>query len=126
MKKLIMTLDEYKDIKKRKIKVLANEKDTQKAILDYLNTIGAVAIKIYNGGIFNPKNQRYFFPYQNQYGVSDIIACYKGKFIAIEVKSPGRKPTEFQLEFLERVKKSGGVAIWTDNIDDAINTLSSI
>ena len=116
----------HKDIKKRKMKVLANEKDTQKAILDYLNTIGAVAIKIYNGGIFNPKNQRYFFPYQNQYGVSDIIACYKGKFIAIEVKSPGRKPTDFQLEFLQRVKNCGGIGIWTDNIDEVINVLSSI
>ena len=115
-----------KDTKKRKIRVLANEKETQKTILDYLNTIGALAIKIYNGGIFNPKNHKYFFPYQNQYGVSDIIACYKGKFIAIEVKSPGRKPTEFQLEFLEKVKKSGGIAIWTDNIDDVINVLNSI
>jgi len=43
-------------------------------------------------------------------GVSDFIACYKGKFLAIEVKVKPRKPTKLQLNFLEEVLRFGGSA----------------
>lgn len=111
--------------KNQKKAFLPNEKETQKAILEYLKTIGALPIKIYNGGIYDPVSQKYFFPYQTQRGVSDIIACYKGKFIAIEVKSPSKKPTPYQLQFLKEVEKAGGIGIWSDNVDKIINLFSN-
>jgi penicillin-binding protein-related factor A (putative recombinase) len=102
------------------------EKETQKAILEFLKTIGALPIKIYNGGIYDPKYQKYFFPYQTQKGVSDIIVCYKGRFVAIEVKSPSRKPTPDQIQFLKEVEKAGGLGFWTDDIDDVINFFNNL
>lgn len=111
--------------KNQKRAFLPNEKETQKAILEYLKTIGALPIKIYNGGIYDPSSQKYFFPYQTQRGVSDIIVCYKGKFIAIEVKSPLKKPTPYQIQFLHEVERAGGIGIWTDNIDKIIDFFSN-
>ena len=53
-------------------------------------------------------------------GVSDIIALYKGRFIAIECKADEKKlPTELQKRFLQRVIEWGGLGlvIHDKNID---------
>ena len=45
-------------------------------------------------------------------GVSDIIALYKGRFIAIECKADEKKlPTELQKRFLQRVIEWGGLGL---------------
>lgn len=45
-------------------------------------------------------------------GVSDIIALYKGRFIAIECKADEKKlPTELQKRFLQRVIDWGGIGL---------------
>lgn len=98
----------------------ANEKETQSTILEYLTRIGAVVVKFNNVGIYIKKTGKYIPP--RDLGVSDILACYKGLFFAIEVKSTGKKPTDNQLNFLQRVRDAGGIAFWTDNIDEVTKT----
>jgi len=46
----------------------------------------------------------------NKNGVPDIIACIRGKFIAIEVKRVGCKPTELQLYNKREIERAGGLA----------------
>ena len=60
---------------------------------------------------------------QNVPGVSDILGIYQGKFLAIEVKKPGQKPTERQESFLNQVRESGGIAIVATCCDDVITAL---
>ena len=44
-------------------------------------------------------------------GSSDIIGIMPdGRFLAIEVKKPGKKPTPEQLNFIEAIRRHGGVA----------------
>lgn len=43
-------------------------------------------------------------------GSSDLIGIYKGRFVAIEVKRPTKKPTEEQNRFIEIIRKNGGIA----------------
>ena len=52
-------------------------------------------------------------------GVPDIIACYKGKFIGIECKANGNKPTALQQKHLRDISISGGISLVIDetNID---------
>jgi hypothetical protein len=58
-------------------------------------------------------------------GVSDLIACSpSGAFIAVEVKKPGGKPTEEQLDFIDEINKRGGVALVADNLGDVIQALN--
>jgi len=48
-------------------------------------------------------------------GIPDIVGLYKGRFIAIEVKRPGKKPTALQYRILKIINRCGGIALWTDN-----------
>ena len=41
-------------------------------------------------------------------GVPDIIGCYKGKFVGMECKAPGKLPTALQLKFKEKIEASSG------------------
>lgn len=43
-------------------------------------------------------------------GVPDLIVCYKGLFIGIELKVPNGKPSELQLYNLREIEKSGGIS----------------
>ncbi len=98
-----------------KYKLKVSEKDLQKTIIDYLLLKKAVVVKVNNGGVFDFKRQ--VWRKQREKGISDILACYKGYFLAIEVKSTGAKPSPDQEDFLQRVIKAGGHAIWTDNFE---------
>jgi len=46
----------------------------------------------------------------NEAGVSDIIACAGGRYIAIELKVKKNKTTPLQKNFLDEIHKAGGIA----------------
>jgi hypothetical protein len=48
----------------------------------------------------------------------DYICCYKGRFIVIEAKKPGSKPTAQQIQLLVDVYNAGGIAIVADCVED--------
>ena len=58
-----------------------------------------------------------FFPATGGFGrsgIPDIVCCYKGKFIGIECKARGNKPTALQQSNLEEIVNNGGIAIVID------------
>lgn len=60
-------------------------------------------------------------------GTSDILACSrKGRYIAIEVKVPGKEPTTEQYDYLEQVKWNNGVGIWATSAEDAEQQLKEL
>ncbi len=63
-------------------------------------------------------------PFQEK-GLSDIIGCLDGLFIAIEVKMPGResKVTDMQRRFLSQVTENGGLALISSDIDATIEII---
>ena len=56
-------------------------------------------------------------------GVSDIIGCYKGRMIAIELKSSKGILSLAQAEFLRRINEAGGLAFCARTIDEVIEKL---
>jgi len=59
----------------------------------------------------------YFYASTGGYGASgvpDIIACYKGKFIGIECKANGNKPTALQQKHLRDISIQGGISLLID------------
>lgn len=48
-------------------------------------------------------------PYQEA-GITDLICCYKGLFIAIEVKQPGEFSEPIQAHFQKTIRDAGGYA----------------
>lgn len=64
----------------------------------------------------------YFFPATHGYGrsgVPDIIACYKGQFIAIECKAGKNKPTALQEREMKCIGDAGGVVCVVDETNVA-------
>lgn len=59
----------------------------------------------------------HFMPATGGYGASgvpDIVVCYKGKFIGIECKANGNKPTKLQLKHLNNITLAGGMSLVID------------
>lgn len=75
----------------------------------------------------------YFYPVTGGFGASgvpDIIACYNGKFVGIEVKADLKKrgPTALQMKNLAQISKCGGVALVVDkdNIESVRAVLETL
>lgn len=62
-------------------------------------------------------------PMSQPRGVSDILGIYNGQMLAIEVKKPGGKLSEYQEQFIKTVNKNGGIAFMATSIDDVIEKL---
>lgn len=74
---------------------------------------------------------QYFMPVQNGMGVvgvSDIIGCWAGWYIAIETKAPGKKGsvTPNQANFLKTVQNHGGLALVIDDAEELRRILTDI
>lgn len=58
-------------------------------------------------------------------GVSDLILLHDSKFFALELKAGDNKPTDAQLEFIQRVNAAGGFAAWCTGLDAALRILEA-
>jgi hypothetical protein len=63
-------------------------------------------------------------PFQ-QAGIPDIIGCYKGRFVAIEVKVPGKEGTmsAIQRAIFSRIRLAGGVPHVVTSVTGAMELL---
>lgn len=61
-------------------------------------------------------------------GVPDLLICYKGVFVGIEVKAPGKlsETRALQKYNLQRIKDSGGVSASLDSLDDLKDLLCKL
>src|SRR3990167_7357363 len=98
-----------------------SEQEIQKSILEYLRIKKIVCFKHHSTGSTIRDGKAVFFAHSEK-GISDIIGCTKeGRFIAIEVKKPGGRPSPEQLEFIEMVNKQGGIAFIAYSIQDVLD-----
>lgn len=93
---------------------MTKEQDIQDKIMDYIKSIGGLPVKFNNIGIYAKA------------GVSDILACIRGRFVAIEVKKPGNKPSALQDNFIKAINSIGGFAFWADNLEDVKDKLKEL
>lgn len=56
-------------------------------------------------------------------GTSDVLGCYKGRFLAIEIKAATGKLTDEQAEFIFAIRSNGGIAFIARSIADVENNL---
>ena len=93
---------------------MTKEQDIQTSIMNYISSIGGLPLKFNNIGIYAKA------------GVSDILACIRGRFVAIEVKKPGNKPSALQENFIKAVNTVGGLGFWADSLEDVKIKLKEI
>jgi hypothetical protein len=61
-------------------------------------------------------------------GMSDILGMLppRGRFLAVECKRPGGKPTGLQWQFLRTVNRMGGFGFVADSLQSAIVMITSV
>lgn len=60
----------------------------------------------------------------NRSGVPDLLFCAKGRFYGIEIKEPGKLPSELQKYNIEQIRRAGGyadVVYSVEQIDELIS-----
>ena len=82
------------------------ERDLVAAIKRYLASLGSdVFFFKEHGG-----------PYGTS-GVPDLICCYKGRFLGLEVKLPTGKLTELQRRAIQKINQAGGYACRVESVE---------
>lgn len=94
---------------------MTSEKDVKDQVKKILKRYGAWYTMPYQAGFSNR-------------GVPDILACYQGKFIAIECKFGNRKPTALQEIQMKQIERAGGrmLLINEENIKEVERCLLTI
>ena len=89
------------------------ERDLTRQVRDFLRILGAWEVK-HRAGLGDRR------------GVPDILACYRGRFCAFEVKAPRGRLTPHQTAELEAVRRAGGIAAEVRSLEDVIAALRAV
>lgn len=89
------------------------ESKVKKDIKAYLKSIGAVVIPI-PGGAYGSN------------GAPDMVACYEGRFIALEGKANDGKQADWQKLRQRQIERAGGIYVLAWSVDDVRRAISSL
>lgn len=78
---------------------MAEEKQFENRVKDYLDSTGVWYIKYWAGSKFTKE------------GIPDILACVNGRFYGIEDKSATGRPKVLQLRNLKLIRAAGGIGV---------------
>lgn len=56
-------------------------------------------------------------------GVPDLIVCWRGLYVGLEVKMPGEKPSPIQRHRGRQIRAAGGCAYVVRSVDEALAAL---
>ena len=79
--------------------LIAQEKNLENKVKDFLKKHGCWYVKYWGGGGFTKS------------GIPDLLICCNGYFIGCELKSVRGKPTELQVMNLTNIQRAGGLAV---------------
>ena len=90
------------------------EKDVTAAIMRYLKTVpGCFAFKEH-GGMYGTA------------GLPDIICCYRGRFVGLEVKTPDGKLSKLQESMLTKIQAAKGTAFKVTSVNEVKEILENL
>lgn len=97
--------------------------DLTRKIIKHLTLIGGWATRINTTGrVLNGK----YIPGSTKLGTFDVIGCYKGLFIGVEIKIGKDKLSEHQIQVHSDVVRAGGIAIVAHTFDEYYEHINKI
>lgn len=84
-------------------------------IIDFIYRQGGYAWRSSSVGVFDTKQQR--FRAAAKKGVADVLACYRGRLVAVEVKIGTDRLSDEQDGFLRNVGAAGGIGFVAKDFD---------
>jgi len=91
---------------------MSKEADYSRFIVDMLKKKGAV-VNVNTANMFDKA------------GRADVEACYKGKYIALELKTGNYQADPLQLKYLKKVRKAFGIGLLLRD-QEGIDTLEDL
>lgn len=85
-------------------------------VINHIYQEGGYAWRATSVGVFDTKQAR--FRASAKKGVADVLACFKGHLIAVEIKIGKDRLSGEQEGFLKNIQHAGGIAIVAKNFDD--------
>jgi hypothetical protein len=104
------------------------EAEIQRAVCDHLRLRahpGVLWAHCPNGGSRDVREAVHLKRMGVLAGVSDLLLWHRGVSYALELKAPGGRLSEAQLEFLARFEKAGGYSASAEGIDQALAILEA-
>lgn len=104
------------------------EQAIHRAVVQHLRQRGApglVFVHPANGGSRRPIEAAIFKSLGVRAGASDLLLWHDGKSFALELKPPGGRATDAQLEFLSDMEKAGAFTCLCEGLDRALHVLES-
>lgn len=90
------------------------EKDITANIMRFLKTIPSCFAWKTHGGMYGTA------------GLPDIICCYRGRFVGLEVKTPSGKLTKLQETTLRRIQAAKGQAFKVTSVEEVKEILQNL
>lgn len=100
------------------------EKDIVRLCMAAAHEMGAIVWRNNTGALLNAKGR--LVRYGLCVGSSDLIGIYQGRFLAIECKTKYGKTTTNQTDFINTIKKAGGIAFVAKSPDDVKKELTFV
>ena len=91
-----------------------HEADIVRAILTHLRSLDGCFCWKEHGG-----------PYSTN-GIPDIICCYRGRFVAFEVKTEKGRLSRLQDAVIRQIGRAGGLALVVRSVEDVKAALTAI
>lgn len=89
------------------------EKDITASITRYLKTVPQCFFFKEHGGQYGTA------------GLPDLILCYRGRFVAFEVKTPSGRPSKLQEITITKIKAAKGKAFIVRSVEEVKQILDS-
>ena len=104
------------------------ETELQIAVVAHLNTRGVKGLIFWhtpNGGRRGRNEARIFKAMGVRAGVADLVLFHQGRLHCLELKAPGGRASEHQLEFISDIDAAGAYTAIAEGLGAALATLEA-
>ncbi len=90
-----------------------------------------IALGSVDGLLLYRNNVGFDLEHRVRYGVgnpggADLIGCYRGRFVAVEIKTPTGRQSEDQRRFQRCVERAGGIYVVLRSVEEAAAWIATL
>jgi len=107
---------------------MMTEQQIQKAVFDHLCLRGAPGIFAwhpFSGGYRRPVEAAIYKGLGARAGLPDVMVLHNGKLFCLELKIPGGRATDKQLECISQLREAGAFTCIAEGLDRALACLEA-